>query len=105
MATRESRIQFPAGAGATEHRVVIMPANKDANFDPVATWALANVTFPNVDGADEDIRLGDVTVPAGVPAGSYRVQVQTSLPAASAWSDPVPITYALVGVPGPVTVA
>jgi len=104
MANPESRIQFPDGAGATQHRVVIMPADKDANVDPVATWALANVTFDNVDGADEDIRLGDVTEPASVPAGNYRVQVQTSLPAVSAWSAPVSIAYALVGVPGPVVV-
>jgi hypothetical protein len=102
MANPESRIQFPDGVGATQHKVVVLPAGGDANVTLVG--ALAEVVFANVDGADEDIRLGDITVPNAIPAQTIVIQVQTSQPAASAFSAPVEVAYAIVGVPGPVVI-
>jgi len=104
MAHPNSRIQFPDGAGATEHQLVILPAGTDANVPAELLAALVNQFVPNAGAADEDLRLGDYSVPAGLVAGDYVVQVRTSLPATSAFSPPVAITYTVVGVPGPVTV-
>lgn len=105
MAHPETRIQFPDGAGATQHQLVIMPAGGDANTDDFGVVALANQVIANAGPADEDLRLGDFTVPVSLSAGSYVLQVRTSLPALSAWSAPVAFSYASVGVPGPVTLA
>jgi len=104
MAHPESRIQFPDGAGATQHQLVIMPSDKDANLDDFNVFALANQVIANADSADEDLRLGDFTVPVALAAGSYRLQVRTSLPAVSSWSAPLDFSYAQVGVPGPVVI-
>jgi len=102
MANPESRVQFPDGAGATQHRLMILPAGGNANV--TIAGALVNQTIDNAGPADEDVRLGDYTVPVSLPAGDYVLQVQTSQPAVSVWSEPLAFSYTIVGVPGPVVI-
>jgi hypothetical protein len=103
MANLDSRIQFADGFGATQHKIVVLPAGTDANVSGEGS-ALASEVFANAGPADEDIRLGDVTGAETnlVHGTDYVLAVRTSLPALSGWAM-LDFTFSTVGPPGPVT--
>ena len=90
-----------AGAGAT-YTLVVLPAGKDANVDGIAT-ALVNASIPNTVANPETFRLGDHTVPASLPNGSYVIQAKAKNGAVDDWSPPVDIDYDTVGKPSAIT--